>query len=615
MVRRDANHPSVVLWGLFNENAGAANAAGDELVAELARLDPTRPIVENSGGAAVGEAGAWAWAGRARCRSPGDAGPRPLGDVHVYLASPLRRKARRLLETIGARPDLDVTPDRPRAERITTPLAGGRVFVSEYGCGGLPNFDAELARYGDEQNLADAGLLRAFRDALERGLHERGLDRVLGDVPTLVRLTQAAQARGVAAQTAALRRNPRVAGYVLTQLADAGWEQMAGLAGVWRAPRPAHAAMTSLNRPRCLLIEPSDPCTTGRVRARIWLLQDPGLDPPTATGTLAISVHPGPELGTGGFDDRHAAEERPAGGVASGGSRRRRRAIEQGAGTMDLGSIKLTLPPRPGTYDLLSTLATDSWHDEATCAVLRLPDETPPDGAGGSDGGRSEVGIPIAPGILTGTDRPFGPCINQDAGRGADGPRSDADVARPGLVRVATDRILVDGARRLSSRDTEEIGARAGASAHVCFAGLIPETSARLGRVLDLPLATHGARGNFMGTFHYVRDHPLFAGLGAPRLADEPFAEVLPTWALAELPGADVLAGGFTMPDGGPGFLWRATVQTLRYGRGRLTFYQLVLGPGGGALGRYLLNRLPAWLGGSGGAPAPRSDAELGHVR
>ena len=100
-----------------------------------------------------------------------------------------------------------------------------------------------------------------------------------------------------------------------------------------------------------------------------------------------------------------------------------------------------------------------------------------------------------------------------------------------------------------------------------------------------------------MGVHHYVREHPLFIGLGAPCLADSTFAEVLPGWVLEELPGAEVPAGCFTVPDGGRGFLWRASVQTLPFGRGRLMLCQLGIGERqGGVLGRYLLDSLVGWL-------------------
>ena len=138
---------------------------------------------------------------------------------------------------------------------------------------------------------------------------------------------------------------------------------------------------------------------------------------------------------------------------------------------------------------------------------------------------------------------------------------------------------------------------RARAGAHLCLVGLDPASAKQVERLTGLPLRMHSGRGNFMGMHHYVREHPLFDGLGAPCLADSTFAEVLPAWAAEELPGAEVLAGCFTVPDGGRGFLWRASVQTMPFGRGRLTICQLQVGQRqGGALGRYLLDALVGWM-------------------
>ncbi|MCL2464004.1 MAG: hypothetical protein FWF28_02890 [Micrococcales bacterium] len=62
MVARDAGHPSIVIWGLYNEEWGldwdlpgdpAKQAAVRRAVARLRHLDPTRPLVDNSGWAHV----------------------------------------------------------------------------------------------------------------------------------------------------------------------------------------------------------------------------------------------------------------------------------------------------------------------------------------------------------------------------------------------------------------------------------------------------------------------------------------------------------------------------------------------------------------------------------
>jgi hypothetical protein len=134
--------------------------------------------------------------------------------------------------------------------------------------------------------------------------------------------------------------------------------------------------------------------------------------------------------------------------------------------------------------------------------------------------------------------------------------------------------------------------------------GLDPASAKQVERLTGLPLRLHSGRGNFMGMHHYLREHELFDGVGAPCVADSVFAEVLPAWAVEELPGAEVLAGCFTVPDGGRGFLWRASVQTMRFGQGRLTLCQFGIGERrDGALGRYVLDALVGW----GGRPRPDS--------
>ena len=57
MVRRDANHPCVVAWVPFNETWGVRELLTDTsqqahvaaVVADTRAIDPTRPVVDNSG--------------------------------------------------------------------------------------------------------------------------------------------------------------------------------------------------------------------------------------------------------------------------------------------------------------------------------------------------------------------------------------------------------------------------------------------------------------------------------------------------------------------------------------------------------------------------------------
>ena len=96
----------------------------------------------------------WAWGGQSRCWSPGWESPRPLNDVHIYLGSPLRTEARQILETVGDGAVLDVTPGHPPgigSSRVWRRMA---CWSAKYGAGGLPDFDAALASFGDERHLA-----------------------------------------------------------------------------------------------------------------------------------------------------------------------------------------------------------------------------------------------------------------------------------------------------------------------------------------------------------------------------------------------------------------------------------------------------------------------------
>lgn len=170
MVERDGNHPSIVIWGLYNEEwgldwdipgsserAAAAVAAYDRLAA----LDRTRPIVENSGWAHV---------------------KTDLVDWHYYEPD-LRSWARNVAEmAAGAREDFPVrlAPDFTVEKSLYATSAHPRT--------GVPLLNSEFGE--------------GFT-SLERAWHVRW-------------------------ETQELRRHDRFAGYVYTELADVEHE-VAGL--------------------------------------------------------------------------------------------------------------------------------------------------------------------------------------------------------------------------------------------------------------------------------------------------------------------------------------------------------------------------------------------------
>ena len=177
MVSRDGNHPSIVIWGLYNEEWGldwdipgdpAKIAAASSAYELLAALDHSRPIVENSGWAHV---------------------KTDLVDWHYYDSDPQAWAVNVAALASGARSDFPVPlgpsfiVDKNLYADDSVPRSGIPIINSEYGAGFT---------------------------SFERAWHLRW-------------------------QTQELRRHDRIAGYVYTELADVEHE----FAGIFTTERRA----------------------------------------------------------------------------------------------------------------------------------------------------------------------------------------------------------------------------------------------------------------------------------------------------------------------------------------------------------------------------------------
>ncbi|WP_034263518.1 glycoside hydrolase family 2 protein [Actinospica robiniae] len=206
MVRRDGNHPSVVVWGLYNEEWGldwdvAADPAKQEAVRRaydlLKALDPTRPAVDDSGWSHVAT---------------------DLVDWHIYDETPRgwAEKVRALLERNEATFPVGLGPD----------WVVDKHLMAEVGAGApadVPNLNSEFG----------GGIT-----SVERGWNLRW-------------------------QTQELRRYDQLSGYVWTELYDIEHET-AGIYSFDRKLKDTGANPPALTNAVTVLIPEVEPLAPGR---------------------------------------------------------------------------------------------------------------------------------------------------------------------------------------------------------------------------------------------------------------------------------------------------------------------------------------------------------------
>jgi hypothetical protein len=558
MIERDRNHPSVVFWGIFNEHRFVVPRYADALIRTARALDPTRVVVDNSGGTLAADQD-FGWASRATVVPNRETARVPVHDVHLYLGAPMSRAACDWLRAVGT---LATNPG-DRIDDLGFGLASifeewerelranpTQVFVSELGCAGMADLDEVVADFGDRLDLLDARELVAFRDTLRDGLATRGIRECFASIHDLATATQAQGAAGNRRQIEAVLVNRRASGYILTALNDGGSEFHAGILDLWRRPKATYHDLPRLNRDRVLVLYAERAVVTCGDEAIVRLTV---IDHAAAPGGDRIRISACRQ------DGRTVAEEE--------------RTIPPGPGIKELGTIRVGTDDAAGEYRIEARVAADERGLLSTSeTILVLP----------------AVDWSVAPGGVAWL-----------GGREASASTlSDIMEKSRVIVAASPDSLLAaDWASLFAAVD-------AGATAVIGPVRPIDQNALRALAEREIPLELHHGLGwGWLGCYHWQPESELFAGLPAGGLGGEIYADVLPRYVMSEL-GGDVLAGSFkgTEPAAhDPQFHWFSDVEVVERGRGRLIFcqYRLFTEPGRDPLAdRMRLNLLRLAAGG-----------------
>jgi hypothetical protein len=610
MITAHRNHPSIVIWGLSNENGRFACVAGGttgcQLLGECARLDPTRPAIDVSGwsmniypqggwmnethvirpGGASGSA-----KGIAGGDSPGATTTEFIEDHHHYLRAPVGRDEYDILRFLGdpgRMPSYEAAGYGPAGretvwkERLKTYTKG--IFVSEFGVGGLGNFDAVAGGYRDFRaqeakddsrrkdgplppsatGLVDEEYYSRIGEALGKEFAEHGMQAEFGSVTGFIESTQHQQALGVSRQVEAMRRNPRVSGYILTQWNDASWECDAGVVDVWRNPKQVAAELPRLNAP--WLIVP-------RVGSRIV---EPGVP-----GSVNISL-----VGPGPLPREAKLEYLLTSPDATPGAK----VVTAKVGA-DFGGRQAS----PAELAPLAAGAGEKWEPirlaadgEAVVPLPGLPDR---------ERWLVRVRLKQKKKILATAAEPVYSWNLKESSQisfALAGESPEISAAYGGWLIPQEYATVLVAARPAAAgwQETFNLLSAVYAGKKAVFMDLGPEDVEAINTIPGLPWKLSLAKTicTFQGYFHFFRGTRFsgkLPGVGPMEpgrfLAGEPYADYLPVWSLPELAGATIHAGawgtdrlGFESEEAKYAHMrgWHADIMEVPYGKGRILFCQ-----------------------------------------
>ncbi|WP_158282266.1 glycoside hydrolase family 2 protein [Salipaludibacillus keqinensis] len=234
MIERDYNHPSIIIWSLYNEEWGLEWTLSKDnekqthvydLYERTKRIDSSRLICDNSGWIHV---------------------KTDVNDYHRYFTLPEQKNEwEHDLDSfiIGHNEANFVTGYQSRNEPV---------IVSEFGMWGLPSVKRMKEHYGGEPwwflNQGDETHSEDYKSPKTADSHfdKFGLNKIFKDFEDLAETSRKRMFRGVKSLIQEMRKREGLTGYVVTEFTDVEWETN-GWLDYLRQPKFLAEEMQSFN--------------------------------------------------------------------------------------------------------------------------------------------------------------------------------------------------------------------------------------------------------------------------------------------------------------------------------------------------------------------------------
>jgi beta-galactosidase len=293
MIRRDRNHPSMIIWGLLNETLnGPVFMHAVEMLPLIRSIDNTRIIMLNSGRSddqpsigSLSNPGSLEWEHLLGNESPAASNEKKpnkfphiphsymeMGDFHLYPTVPQTEEATNFIRNLGQN-------SKP-------------VFLSEYGIGSavdLWRVTRHFERFGKEE--AEDAIF--YKDKLDKYLidwEQWKLDEIYARPEDFFTESLRRMASQRSLGLTAIRSNPNIIGYSLTGMNDHGMSGE-GLTTTFRELKPGTVdAMFEGFAPLrwCLFAEPKNIYRRGKVKIEVVLANEDAL--PTGDYPALIQI-------------------------------------------------------------------------------------------------------------------------------------------------------------------------------------------------------------------------------------------------------------------------------------------------------------------------------------